>query len=117
MMLIEQKTVITRTREMSPRPPAGEPITRARMYGRAWPAGAVMMSCSGGRVAQIGMMKNRPAIPPTGTERAIARGTFTSGSAHSSAIEVIIPIPEKVYAAGRRPMKKVKFPQPAKDLS
>lgn len=76
-----------------------------------------MMSCSGGRVAQIGMMKNRPAVPPTGTERAIARGTFIAGFVHSSAMEEIIPIAEKVYAAGRRPMKKVKFPQPAKDLS
>jgi hypothetical protein len=29
----------------------------------------------------------------------------------------IIPMAEKQYAAGRRPMKKVKLPQPAKEVS
>jgi len=76
-----------------------------------------MISSNGGRVAQSGIMKNRPAIPPTGTLSAIARGTFIAGFEHSSAIEEIMPIAENVYAAGRRPMKKVKPDQPAKDLS
>jgi hypothetical protein len=56
-------------------------------------------------------MKNKPAMPPHGMQSAIARGTSTSGSLHSSAIEVTIPIAEKAYAGGSSPMKKVK-PEP-----
>lgn len=70
------------------------------------------MSVSGGRVKQIGRMKNSPAIPPTGTQRDIAQGTFVAGEVTSSAIEDIMPIALKQYAAGRRPMKKEKPPQP-----
>lgn len=62
-------------------------------------------------------MKKRPAIPPTGTLRAMARGTFMAGFEHSSAMEEIMPIAEKVKAAGRRPMKKVKPPQFAREVS
>ena len=75
------------------------------------------MSSSGGSVTQIGIMKNNPAKPPTGTHRLMAVGTLTVGLVHSSAIAEIMPIAEKVYAAGRRPMKKVKPPQPESDLS
>jgi hypothetical protein len=68
-------------------------------------------------VTQIGMIKKRPAMPPTGTQRLIAFGTLTDASWHSSAMLEIIPMAEKQYAAGRRPMKKVKLPQPAKEVS
>lgn len=54
------------------------------------------MSARSGMVAQMGMMKKRPAMPPTGTQRDIARGTLTAGSATSSAMEEIMPIAEKV---------------------
>lgn len=63
------------------------------------------MSSKGGNVKQIGKMKKSPAMPPTGTQRLRAIGTFLVGSATSSAIEEIIPIAEKVYAAGSRPIK------------
>ena len=62
-------------------------------------------------------MKNKPAIPPTGTQRAIAFGTLTAGSATSSAILEIIPIALNVYATGNKPMKKVNPPQPDKVVS
>lgn len=38
------------------------------------------------RVTQMGMMKNRPAIPPTRIHRLIALGTLVRGLAHSSAL-------------------------------
>lgn len=66
---------------------------------------------------QIGRMKNNPAVPPTGTQRLIARGTLMDGSDTSSAMDEIMPIAENVYAAGNRPMKKVKSPQPENDVS
>lgn len=92
-------------------------MTLAKMYGKACPAGALITSAKGGIVTQIGMMKKKPKKPPTGTHRLIAVGTFTAGFAHSSAIEEIIPSALNVYAAGRSPMKNVKPPHPAKDLS
>ena len=92
-------------------------MTMLKMYGRAWAAGAVMISSNGGKVTQIGIMKNRPATPPTGTQRDIARGTLIAGSATSSAIEEIMPIAENVYAAGKRPMKKVNPPHPEREVS
>jgi len=76
-----------------------------------------MMSARGGRVAQIGRMKKRPAMPPTGTQRDMALGTLIAGSLTSSAMEEIMPMAEKVYAAGRRPMKNVKPPQPERLVS
>lgn len=66
---------------------------------------------------QIGRMKKKPANPPTGTQSERALGTLTAGSETSSAIEEIIPIAEKVYAEGRRPMKKVNPPQPERVVS
>ena len=75
------------------------------------------MSSIGGRVKQIGRMKNNPATPPTGTHKLSAIGTLRVGSATSSAIEEIIPIAENVYAAGRRPIKKVKPSQPENEVS
>lgn len=58
--------------------------------------GAAMMSFNGGNVTQIGMMKKRPAIPPTGTQRLIAVGTLVAGWSTSSAIAEIMPIAENV---------------------
>ena len=37
-------------------------------------------------VTQIGMIKKKPAKPPTGTHRLMAVGTLMLGSAHSSAL-------------------------------
>ena len=34
-----------------------------------------MISANGGMVTQIGIMKKRPAMPPTGTQREMALGT------------------------------------------
>ena len=68
-------------------------------------------------VKQMGKMKKRPATPEIGTTRLRAFGTSLDGSVTSSAIDVIMPIAAKVYAAGSRPMKKVKSPQPEKLLS
>ena len=93
---IEQNIVTPKTKKVSPRPPPGEPITTLKIYGRACPLGAARISSSGGRVAQIGMMKKSPAVPPTGTQRDIARGTLMAGSATSSAMEEIMPMAEKV---------------------
>jgi hypothetical protein len=45
---------------------------------------------------------------PKGTQREIALGTLTAGSDTSSAMEEIVPIAEKVYAGGSKPMKNVK---------
>lgn len=73
-----------------------------------------MMSSMGGRVKQIGKTKKRPAMPPTGIHKLIAHGTFRVGSATSSAIEEIMPMAENVYAAGKRPIKKVNPPYPEK---
>jgi len=64
--------------------------------GRTWPSGAARRSSSGGRVAQMGMMKNKPAMPPTGTQRARALGSLTVTSPHSSAMDVIMPMAENV---------------------
>jgi hypothetical protein len=64
-----------------------------------------------------GLTKNKPAMPPTGTQREMALGSFTAGSPHSSAMAETIPIAEKVYAAGRMPMKKEKPPHPDRVLS
>lgn len=76
--------------------------------------GAERMSSSGGRVAQMGLdfhfensavgwggrgthvIKNNPAMPPTGTHRAMALGSLVVGSSHSSAIDDIMPIAEKL---------------------
>lgn len=58
--------------------------------------GAAMISSKGGNVTQIGMMKKRPAIPPTGTQRLIAVGTLVAGWSTSSAIAEIMPMAEKV---------------------
>lgn len=96
VMLIEQNIVITSTKKIRARPPPGLPITRAKIYGRAWPAGAALISASGGSVKQMGRTKSSPQNPPTGMQSEIARGTFTVGSAHSSAIDDIIPSAEKV---------------------
>jgi len=63
------------------------------------------------------MMKKNPAIPPTGTHKLMALGTFTAGLSHSSAMDEIMPMAENVYAAGRSPMKKVKPPHPEKEVS
>lgn len=133
---IEQNRVMTRTRNVRPSPPPGESMTTPKMYGRACPTGAARMSSRGGRVAQMGMMKKRPAIPPTGTHRDMAFGSFVVGSPHSSAMDVIMPRAENlhickddakvvpsgikltyVYAAGRMPMKNEKPPQPDRDVS
>lgn len=95
VMEMLQKRVMTRTRNVRPRPAPGEPMTIWKMYGRAWPAGAPMMAVRGGRVAQRGMMKKRPAMPPTGTHRVIARGTLMAGASHSSAMAEIMPMAEK----------------------
>lgn len=133
---IEQNSVMTRTRNVRPSPPPGESMTTPKMYGRACPTGAARMFSRGGRVAQMGMMKKRPAIPPTGTHSDMAFGSFVVGSPHSSAMDVIIPIAENlytckdafkvysngigvtyVYAAGRIPMKNEKPPQPDRDVS
>jgi len=92
-------------------------MTTLKMYGKACAPGAAITSSRGGIVTQIGMMKKRPAIPPTGTQRLMAFGTLTDASWHSSAIEDIMPMAEKQYAAGKRPMKNVKLPQPAKEVS
>lgn len=72
---ILQPRVITNTKNINPNPPPGEPMTTWKMYGRACAAGASTMSASGGSVTQMGMMKNRPAMPPTGTQSEIALGT------------------------------------------
>ena len=87
------------------------------MYGRACPDGDSATSANGGRVAQIGMMKNRPAMPPTGMHNEIALGTFTAGSDTSSAIDEIMPMAENVYAAGSNPIRNVKPPHPDKEVS
>ncbi len=58
------------------------------------------------------LTKNKPAMPPTGTQSAMAFGTFMAGSAHSSAMAETIPMAEKVYAEGRIPIKKEKSPTP-----
>lgn len=87
--------------------------------------GAVRMSSRGGSVAQMGldsmsiwtscsgdgekgverahMMKNKPAMPPTGTQRDRAFGSLVVGSSHSSAIDDIMPIAEKlvVFVSGQ----------------
>lgn len=55
VMEMEQKSVMTSTRKVSPRPPPGEPITTPKMYGRAWAIGASRMSSRGGKVAQMGL--------------------------------------------------------------
>ena len=68
------------------------------------------MSSSGGRVKQIGKMKKKPANPPTGIHKDIARGNLMVGSATSSAIAESMPMAEKTYAGGKRPMKKVNPP-------
>lgn len=114
---ILQPSVRTNTKNINPRAPPGAPMTTLKMYGRACAPGAPITSSRGGIVTQMGMMKKRPAIPPTGTQRLIAFGTFTGASWHSSAILEIMPMAEKQYAAGRRPMKKVKPPQPEKEVS
>lgn len=76
------------------------------------------MSSSGGSAKHNGRTNSREAMPPKGMHRAIARETSTSGWAHSSVIDVTMPMAEKAYAGGRRPMKKVKpVPQPEKLLS
>lgn len=75
------------------------------------------MSSIGGKVKQIGSMKNNPAMPPTGMQKLMALGTFHVGSATSSAIDEIMPIAENVYAGGSRPMKKVKPPHPENEVS
>ena len=38
-------------------------------------------------MTQIGIMKKRPAVPPTGTQSDMAFGTLTAGSETSSAME------------------------------
>ena len=111
-----QKIATPRIKNIKANPPPGEPITTRKTYGRAWPAGALRISFKGGSVAQIGMMKNKPAIPEIGTTSESALGRSTAGSRHSSAIELIIPIAAKVYAAGSRPMKKLKPPHPERVL-
>jgi hypothetical protein len=117
-MLMEQNMVMTSTKKIRPRPPPGVPITMWKTYGKAWALGALaIISASGGKVAQIGITKNKPAMPPTGMHRLIARGTLIVGSLHSSAMLVIMPIAEKVYAAGKRPMKNVKPPHPDSEVS
>jgi len=124
---IEQNSVMIRMRNVRPTP---------KMYGRACPTGAPSMSSNGGIVAQMGMIKKRPAIPPTGTHSDMAFGSFVVGSPHSSAMDVIIPIAENlhlykyssqidsnsrettyVYAAGSMPMKNENPPQPERDVS
>lgn len=51
------------------------------------------------------MMKNNPAMPPTGTHSEIALGSFVVGSSHSSAIEAIIPNAEKLFTVSwKRPL-------------
>lgn len=102
---------------MRANPPPGVPMTRAKMYGSACAAGAAITSASGGIVKLMGRMNSKPQKPPRGTQRLMARGTLTVGSLHSSAIELIIPRALNVYAAGNRPMKKVKPPQPLNDVS
>lgn len=97
VMEIEQNSVMTRTRNVRPSPPPGESMTTPKIYGRACPTGAPRMSSNGGIVAQIGIMKNRPAIPPTGTHNDMAFGSFVVGSPHSSAIDVIMPIAENLH--------------------
>lgn len=143
---ILQPRVITNTRNINPNPPPGEPMTTWKMYGRACAAGASTMSASGGSVTQMGMMKKRPAMPPTGTQSEIALGTwreryqtlsetmglesrlvvlggfitqltFTDASWHSSAMLEIMPMAEKQYATGKSPMKNVNPPQPASEVS
>lgn len=49
-----------------------------------------------GIVTQIGIIKNKPATHPMGTESAIALGTWIAGSSTSSAILLIIPMALKV---------------------
>ena len=71
-------------------------MTVWKIYGKAWALGAAMISANGGSVAQIGRMKKSPAIPPTGTQSEMALGTLTVGFEHSSAIDEIMPIAEKV---------------------
>lgn len=95
---MEQNSVMTSTRNVRPSPPPGESMTTPKMYGRACPTGAPRMSSKGGKVAQIGIMKKRPAIPPTGTHSDMAFGSFVVGSPHSSAMDVIIPIAENLHA-------------------
>ena len=133
---IEQNSVMTRTRNVRPSPPPGESMTTPKIYGRACPTGAANMSSRGGRVAHMGIMKKRPAIPPTGTHSDMAFGSFVVGSPHSSAMDVIIPIAENlhiceyiaqvfpgnienthVYAAGSMPMKNENPPQPEREVS
>lgn len=75
------------------------------------------MSSIGGRVRQIGRMKNNPATPPTEMHKLSAMGTLRVGSATSLAIEETIPIVENVYAVGRRLTKKVKPSQPENEVS
>lgn len=48
VMLIEQRTVMTSTRNMRPRPPPGDPITVWKMKGKACAPGALTMSVKGG---------------------------------------------------------------------
>lgn len=43
------------------------------------------------------MMKNSPAMPPTGTHSERALGSFVVGSSHSSAIDEIMPSAEKLF--------------------
>lgn len=100
-MEIEQNSVMTRTSNVRPNPPPGESMTTPKMYGSACPTGAPSMSSRGGRVAQIGMMKKSPAIPPTGTHSDMAFGNFVVGSPHSSAMDVIIPIAENLQISVR----------------
>lgn len=54
---------------------------------------------SGGWVWLAYMMKKRPAMPPTGTQRAMALGSLTVGLSTSSAIEVIMPSAENLGEA------------------
>lgn len=77
--------------------------------------GAARIFSRGGRVAQMGlallsvwkghcslvgeeahMMKNKPAMPPTGTHNASALGSLVVGSSHSSAMDEIMPSAEKL---------------------
>lgn len=101
VMDVEQKSVMTRTRNVKPSPPPGESMTTPKMYGRACWTGAFRMSSRGGIVAQMGTIKNSPAMPPTGTHRDMALGSFVVGSPHSSAMNMIMPMAENLAGCQR----------------
>ena len=48
-------------------------------------------------VKGLRLTKDKPAIPPTGTQSDIALGSFTVGSPHSSAMDDIMPIAENLF--------------------